>query len=152
MERHPRRLDQKKKEEKIMSNRELVEKFLEERRKRAWKFVIIQTVLDISVAVAIGVLMTRALENGKSIVPHILVLLLVITSTFTSQMRVYFGSFKNFTEQANMISRYAPAKDALKNAQEEYEKGKISDTKLAAAQKKFDEIVDEFAEKIKAEK
>ena len=134
-----------------MSNRELVEKFLEERRKRAWKFVIIQTVLDISVAVAIGVLMARALENGKSIVPHVLVLVLVITSTFTSQMRVYFGSFKSFTEQANMISRYAPAKDALKNAQEEYEKGKISDTKLASAQKKFDEIVDEFAEKIKAE-
>ncbi|MCH5317731.1 MAG: hypothetical protein J1E05_07115 [Eubacterium sp.] len=134
-----------------MSNKEIVEKFLEERRKRAWKFVIIQTVLDISVAFAIGVIMARALENGKSIVPHVLVLLLVITSTFASQMRVYFGSFKNFAEQANMISRYAPAKDALKNAQEEYEKGKISDTKLAAAQKKFDEIVDEFAEKIKAQ-
>ena len=133
-----------------MSNREIVEKFIEERKKRAWKFIIIQTALDISVAVAIGVIMARALENGKNIVPHILVLVLVTTSTFASQMRVYFGSFKDFVEQANMLSRYSPAKDALEDAQEEYEKGKISDAKLAAAQKKFDEIIDEFAEKIKA--
>lgn len=134
-----------------MSNREFVESFIEERKKRAIKFIAIQTVLDVAVAIAIGLIMARALDDGKSIVPHILVLVLVITSTFSSQIRVNFGSFKKFMWQSNIFGSYNAAKDALERAQKENEKGKISDTDLAATQKAFDEAIDEIAERINTE-
>ena len=133
-----------------MSNRETVENFIEERKKRAIKFIVIQSVLDIAAAIAIGFIIARALENGKSIVPHILVLVLVITSTFSSQIRVYFGSFKKFVWQSNIFGSYNTAKEALEKAQKGNEKGKISDTDLVTAQKAFDDAINEIAKEITA--
>lgn len=135
-----------------MSNREIVERFIEERKKRTVRFVIIQCVVDIAVAIAIGVIMTRALENGKSIVPHILVLVLVISSTLTSQIKVYFGSFQNFMWQTNIIRDYNAAKDSLAKAEKAAASGKSASTDLAEAQRNFDEAIDIIAEKIKADR
>lgn len=133
-----------------MNNREIVERFIAERKKRSVKFIIIQSVLDIAVVIVFAILITRALDNDKSILGHVIILFIVLSSTMTSQIKIHFGSFKSFSWESHIVSDYNTADQALKNAQKAAAKGKITDTDLAAEQKKFDNTINKIAEKIKS--
>ena len=134
-----------------MSNREIVENFIAERKKIAVKFIVIQSVLDIAVALAFGMLIARALDNGRSILGHIIILFLVLSSTMISQIKIYFGSFKNLRFQNDIISTYNMALDELNKVKaDRIENDLATGTDITSAQKKFDETIDELAEKIKA--
>lgn len=132
-----------------MNNREFVEKFIAERKKIAVKFIVIQSVLDIAVALAFGMLIARAMENGRSILGHIIILFLVLSSTMISQIKIYFGSFKNLRFQNDIISTYNMALDELNKIKADI-KSAETEAAFMSAQEKFDETIDELAEKIKA--
>ena len=132
-----------------MNNREFVEKFIAERKKIAVKFIVIQSVLDIAVALAFGMLIARAMENGRSILGHIIILFLVLSSTMISQIKIYFGSFKNLRFQNDIISTYNMALDELNKIKADI-KNAETEAAFISAQEKFDETIDELAEKIKA--
>lgn len=133
-----------------MNNREFVEKFIAERKKIAVKFIVIQSVLDIAVALAFGMLIARAMENGRSILGHIIILFLVLSSTMISQIKIYFGSFKNLRFQNDIISTYNMALDELNKIKADI-KSAETEAAFMSAQEKFDETIDELAEKIKAD-
>ena len=135
-----------------MNNREIVENFIEERKKRSVKFIVIQSVLDIAVALAFGMLIARALENGKSILGHIIILFLVLSSTMISQIRIYFGSFKNLRFQNYVISTYNMALTELNKVEADIIiKDSATEASIISAQKRFDETINEIAEKITAQ-
>ena len=135
-----------------MSNREIVENFIAERKKRSVKFIVIQSVLDIAVALAFGMLIARALENGKSILGHIIILFLVLSSTMISQIRIYFGSFKNLRFQNYVISTYNMALTELNKVEADIIiKDSATEASIISAQKRFDETINEIAEKITAQ-
>lgn len=133
-----------------MGNKEIVEKFIAERKKIAVKFIVIQSVLDIAVALAFGMLIARAMENGRSILGHIIILFLVLSSTMISQIKIYFGSFKNLRFQNDIISTYNMALDELNKTKADT-KNAETESSFISAQEKFDETIDELAEKIKAD-
>lgn len=133
-----------------MNNREFVEKFIAERKKIAVKFIVIQSVLDIAVALAFGMLIARAMENGRSILGHIIILFLVLSSTMISQIKIYFGSFKNLRFQNDIIRTYNMALDELNKIKADI-KNAETEAAFISAQEKFDETIDELAEKIKAD-
>ena len=134
-----------------MSNREFVENFIAERKKIAVKFIVIQSVLDIAVALAFGMLIARALDNGRSILGHIIILFLVLSSTMISQIKIYFGSFKNLRFQNDIISTYNMALAELNKIKTDIiVKDSAAEEYIISAQKRFDDTIDELAEKIKA--
>lgn len=133
-----------------MGNKEIVEKFIAERKKIAVKFIVIQSVLDIAVALAFGMLIARAMENGRSILGHVIILFLVLSSTMISQIKIYFGSFKNLRFQNDIISTYNMALDELNKTKADT-KNAETEAAFISAQEKFDETIDELAEKIKAD-
>lgn len=133
-----------------MSSREIVETFIAEKKKHNMKFMLIQLALDfIEAAIAVLFIM-NALNNDKSILGIVIVLFVVLSLTMDIHIKLHFGSFKYFSWESHIMSDYNNAEQELKNAQKATAKGKITDAELAAAQKKFDDTIDEIAEKIKA--
>lgn len=133
-----------------MSNREIVENFIAEKKRHNMKFMLIQLSLDfVEAAIAVAFIM-NALKKDKSIIGIAIVLFIVLTLTMDIHIKLHFGSFKYFSWESHIMSDYNIAEQELKNAQKANSKNKITDTELAAAQKKFDETIDEIADKIKA--
>ena len=133
-----------------MSNREIVETFIAQKKKSNMKFFLIQLALDFTeVAIAVLFIM-NALNNDKSILGIVIVLFIVLSLTMDIHIKLHFGSFKYFSWESHIMSDYNNAEQELKNTQKANSKGKTTDTELAAAQKKFDDTIDEIAEKIKA--
>ena len=133
-----------------MNNREIVEKFIAEKKKHNMKFFFIQLALDfVEAAVAVAFII-NALENDKSILGIVIVLFIVLTLTIDIHIKLHFGSFKYFSWESHIMSDFNIADQALKNAQSANAKDKITDAELTAAQRKFDETIAEIAERIKA--
>ena len=133
-----------------MNNREIVENFIAEKKKHNMKFFFIQLALDfVEAAVAVAFIM-NALKNDKSVLGIAIVLFIALTLTIDIHIKLHFGSFKYFSWESHIVSDYNIAEQELKNAQKANAKNKLTDTELAAAQKKFDETIDEIAKKINA--
>lgn len=134
-----------------MRNSEIVEEFIKTRKKQFTKFAIIQALLDI-VEIAVAVYIILNIEKYEIdplflIIPFFIVFSLIIFMN----IKVCFGSFKKFSYYGQINGDYYNAKQALAKVQKASTKGKATDTELSAAQKKFDETIDEIAEKIKAD-
>lgn len=134
-----------------MGNREIVENFIATRKKHNMKFFFIQLALDfVEAAIAIAFIM-KALDNDKSILWIAISLFVALALTMNIHIKLHFGSFKYFSWESHIMSDYTNAEQELKNTQKANSKGKATDTELVAAQKKFDEVIDNLAEKIKAD-
>ena len=134
-----------------MNNREIVEKFIAEKKKRNMKFLFIQLALDfIEVAIAVPILM-QLLDDDIKLLIFVIVFAAVLMATIFLHIKIHFGSFKYFSWESHVMSDYNIAEQELKNAQKANAKNKITDTELSAAQRKFDEAIDGLAEKIKAD-
>ena len=134
-----------------MNNREIVVNFIAEKKKHNMKFFFIQLALDfVEAAVAVAFIM-NALKNDKSVLGIAIVLFIALTLTIDIHIKLHFGSFKHFSWESHIMSDYNIAEQELKNAQKANAKNKLTDTELAAAQKRFDEAINEIAEKITAQ-
>ena len=132
-----------------MTNKEIVENFIEAHDKKVKKFVLIQFIIDIVEVAVIVFGLLKVVDNRNSTIIFIVSALIVMMLTAIININLNFGSFKKFTDNSNIKGQYDNAKAELEKVKKAFDKGNTDQDRYTSAEKEFEAVIDTLAEKIK---
>lgn len=132
-----------------MTNKKIVENFIENHNKKLKRFILIQFIIDIIEVAAIVSIMLKVIDNLNSTIILIVAAIIVMMMAAIINIILNFGSLKKFAVNGNIKGQYDNAKTELEKVKKSFDNGKTDRVQYLDAQKDFEAVIDTLAEKIK---
>lgn len=130
---------------------EKVKEFIELSNQKSKKFMItelLSNAVEIAVFVVIMMKITNNFDDTSKLIYIIAVMVFVISSVTFLNIKIHFGSFKEYSRLSSIQTEYNQAKENLRIAQKKYDKGKIGVDEINKAKNDYDNAISQIADKI----
>ncbi|MGN1421331.1 MAG: hypothetical protein ACI4XC_07450, partial [Eubacterium sp.] len=100
------------------------------------------------IAAFVIILLKANLEDLSKLIFILIGMFVIMFSTMLISIKVNFGSLKSFCEIFSIQNKYNLASENLKNAEKNFDKGKITVDEFNKAKNDYDNMISEIANKI----
>jgi hypothetical protein len=128
-----------------MTNKEIVEQYIEKQKTLFKKFLLRQFIIDVVEIVILVFAILKTMDNTNLLYTVVAIVVVVMMFTVFLNIQTIYGGLRNFTNGSNILGKYNTAKEELTKAKKLNVKGKINETELLVAQKKFEEEINIIA-------
>ena len=130
---------------------EKVKDYINTIKKKMIKWIIVELITEAFEIAAFVIILLKATNNPEDLSYLVFILMgmfAILFGTIFISIKVNFGSLKNFSEIFSIQNKYNLASENLKNAEKNFDKGKISVDELNKAKNDYDNMISEIANKI----
>lgn len=130
---------------------EKVKDYINTIKKKMIKWIIVELITEAFEIAAFVIILLKATNNPEDLSYLVFILMgmfAILFGTIFISIKVNFGSLKNFSEIFSIQNKYNLASENLKNAEKNFDKGKIFVDELNKAKNDYDNMISEIANKI----
>lgn len=130
---------------------EKVKDYINTIKKKMIKWIIVELITEAFEIAAFVIILLKATNNLEDLSYLVFILMgmfAILFCTIFISIKVNFGSLKSFCEIFSIQNKYNLASEDLKNAEKNFDKGKITVDEFNKAKNDYDNMISEISNKI----